>query len=740
MMTTQETTHPKIEVVTAVHRLDRPVRRAVESVLACPDAAAIVVAHGIDPDALDLPDSSRVRVLRCGEKLGHPGAPKNLGIKAATAPYVALLDSDDYYEPGALEAMLTRLESGEADGVFANLARQGEAAAHLPLTWKTRNLKVSDRVLYRTAPLGLFRREVIQSPRYSLREDMTTGEDMQTSLRLWTDGLRLHYSPDDPAYVVGQDSKSRVTGAPRPTTETLRAINALVDEGELASLRPAHRKAAVTKILRTHVLGSYEHSLKESAVSESDLEHLAHTARRLYELSPAAVKAFSATDEAVIAAIASGDIQRIQSAIRGRDSANLIDRVLPRNKRFALSREGNLRTSIVGIVLDRCSKRSRLAPPSAKPRLLILSYSDINSDARVLKQVELFKDEYAVTTCGYGEKPIGVARHIEIPHDYMNLRLYGRYITLKQYRLAYWRVDAVRKSWELLKRHKRSFDVVLANEIESLPLALQLEARHGVLSDLHEYYPGLHEENPDWDRRIRPYYEWLCKRYLPRAAASTTVAEGIAEKYLSLTGVRPKVVTNATPYVDILPTPVHQPLRLVHHGAALRNRELHILIKAVNKSAIPLEMDMYLMPNDAVYLEELTQQAQGTRVRILEGVAYDQLINTLNNYDVGFYVLPPVSTNHEYALPNKFFDFIQARLALVIGPSKEMRRIVDRYELGVVTDDFSFAASVRALDSLTAEHVGQWKANANRHSWRLSAQKQVRVWADLVREMVGRPC
>ncbi len=41
----------------------------------------------------------------------------------------------------------------------------------------------------------------------------------------------------------------------------------------------------------------------------------------------------------------------------------------------------------------------------SRPRLLILSFSPIVSDARLLKQVRRFRDDYAVTTCGYGDAP-----------------------------------------------------------------------------------------------------------------------------------------------------------------------------------------------------------------------------------------------------------------------------------------------------------------------------------------------
>ena len=51
-------------------------------------------------------------------------------------------------------------------------------------------------------------------------------------------------------------------------------------------------------------------------------------------------------------------------------------------------------------------------------------------------------------------------------------------------------------------------------------------------------------------------------------------------------------------------------------------------------------------------------------------------------------MLFPVNFNHIHAFPNKFFEFIQARLALVIGYSLEMIEIVKKYQIGVIAKSF----------------------------------------------------
>jgi hypothetical protein len=70
-------------------------------------------------------------------------------------------------------------------------------------------------------------------------------------------------------------------------------------------------------------------------------------------------------------------------------------------------------------------------------------------------------------------------------------------------------------------------------------------------------------------------------------------------------------------------------------------------------------------------------------------IPFNDLVNKLSEYDWGFYLFQPTGFNTKYALPNKFFEFIQARLGVIIGPSPEMMAIVNKYENGFVSKDFS---------------------------------------------------
>lgn len=374
-----------------------------------------------------------------------------------------------------------------------------------------------------------------------------------------------------------------------------------------------------------------------------------------------------------------------------------------------------------------------------RPRLLILSFSPIVRDARVLKQVRLFAPDYDVTTLGYGERPDGVVEHLRIPDELLSWRLDRTALILRRFRRAQQGQEVVR--WAREQLTGRRFDVVLADDAETLPLAVSLHPDGGVHADLHEYAPRQKEGVPRWRAFVAPYVRWLCRTYLPQVDSVTTVAGRLAAEYTREFGVGVEVVTNATPLRRAEPRPVHDPLLLVHSGASLPDRHLERTIEAMGLVRDGMRLDLYLTRNDPAHLDRLREQAARIgpdRVRVLDPVPYEELVETLAQYDVGVFSIPPVSFNYANTLPNKLFDFVQARLAVVVSPSPEMADVVHRYGLGLVTEDYSARSLAETLDRLEVAAVQRFKAASHAAAEELSAQEQLAGWRDPIDALAAR--
>ncbi|WP_222704359.1 glycosyltransferase family protein [Flaviflexus massiliensis] len=373
-----------------------------------------------------------------------------------------------------------------------------------------------------------------------------------------------------------------------------------------------------------------------------------------------------------------------------------------------------------------------------RPSLLIISYSPIVSDARVFKQVRLFSDRYDITTCGYGPAPEGVVRHIQIPDELIYWRKDRKLLMARQYKSVVKRQEV--NSFVLPQLLDKKFDVILVDDLDPVPVALKLIPNGGVHVDLHEYSPGQKQDDLKWRAFVAPYVSWVVRNYVTKADSVTTVCEGIANEYREQFGVEASVVVNATALHDLQPQAPSEPLRLVHSGACLRNRNLHVMIDAMEKvESDQFTLDFYLTPNDPGYLEELKQRASQVKgVTITDPVPMEELVPRLNEYDIGVFLLPPVNFNYKFALPNKFFDFVQSRLGIVIGPSPEMERLVHRYDLGAVTEEFTAESLAQTLSTITKQDVEKWKINSDRATAELSAERQSEAWVEAIDRLAAR--
>ena len=136
------------------------------------------------------------------------------------------------------------------------------------------------------------------------------------------------------------------------------------------------------------------------------------------------------------------------------------------------------------------------------------------------------------------------------------------------------------------------------------------------------------------------------------------------------------------------------------------------------------ELDIILVPGIRSYMDRLKRKfADDLRIRFLEPFAYEEIVQKTNNYDLGVFLLPPTNLNYRFALPNKLFEFIQARLGIIIGPSPEMAKVVEMYHCGMVLPSFDPAECASALSSIQTRQVAEWKEASHRASSRLAAER-----------------
>lgn len=383
--------------------------------------------------------------------------------------------------------------------------------------------------------------------------------------------------------------------------------------------------------------------------------------------------------------------------------------------------------------------------------ILVLSFSNLATDPRVNRQIRFLQNDYKVTAAGYGNPRLTGVEYIDIKVDVVDQypevirRLLGlprktrsalRLLT-GQYDNYYWSRPEILHA--LQKLSPIETDLIICNDIDTLPLALHLSRQKAkVIFDAHEYAPREYEDR--WQFRVffQKYITFLCERYIPKVDGMITVCKKIADTYEKETGVKPTVITNAPEYVEIEPKLLgeDEKVKLVHHGGAAGSRRLDKMIKVMDYLTDRFELNLILVGGRPQYIKYLKKLAEDkSNIYFLDPVPMRELPSYLRQFDIGIYILEPNSFNNLFALPNKLFEFIQARLAIAIGPSPEMAAIVRENDCGVVAEDFDPESLAREIMKLDREKINFYKRRSNEVAKILSAEKNQEIFLKLVTEV-----
>ncbi|MBL0741350.1 hypothetical protein [Chryseolinea lacunae] len=373
--------------------------------------------------------------------------------------------------------------------------------------------------------------------------------------------------------------------------------------------------------------------------------------------------------------------------------------------------------------------------------LLVLCFTDLKNDARVTRQVNFLKETYRVTAAVFDAYPdpgreLFVIKKTNL--TFLRKAVASVFLLLGINRIAYALLHNYQSYVPTLR--DRKFDIIVANDIEALPLAFSIAGQHSkVFFDAHEYAPRHFEDRLYWRIFFQRFNTALCRHYIPRVAGMSTINNGLASEYEKHFGVKPIIVTNASPFIDLhANASVANPIRLVHHGIFNMSRRPELMIDMMEALDNRFTLDLiYLLPGSASpqtkeYFETYKAKAAATgKINILPALKGSEIVPSLHaTYDLGIILIPPVNFNYENGLPNKLFDCIQARIGMVAGPLREIAQIVKHYDIGVVSEDFTGQGMANALKALTTNDIARFKANTDVAARELSAEHNQKIFLE----------
>lgn len=383
----------------------------------------------------------------------------------------------------------------------------------------------------------------------------------------------------------------------------------------------------------------------------------------------------------------------------------------------------------------------------------MLSYSTITSDPRVRREIDwLTADGWTVDTLGLGDHPASDVRdHFALAEP--RAWTVGKAGTLLTHFLlparSRFRLLLTRRIPAQLRARVRAgaYDLIVFNEYEFAPWVADgrdftSAARRGLRHlDLHEY------RDPDVRRRslggrlTGPHYRWVRRHIGSTAFTSRSVVNTpIGELYAAEFGIPvPAEVRNAPPYVaNLAPSRVDpQNFRMLFHGLPSWTRGFTEILAALRELPEHFSMTFMLTENPSVLAKlraEVAEHPARDRIRIVPPAPMREIAQRINEYDLEIvFYRPNGSYNIRFAMPNKFFEAAQGRLAVVVGETPTMAPLVREFGHGVVVPEFTWQSLRDTLASIDVEQLVRMKQRAAAAAAAVNAESEGRAFMAAIR-------
>lgn len=235
---------------------------------------------------------------------------------------------------------------------------------------------------------------------------------------------------------------------------------------------------------------------------------------------------------------------------------------------------------------------------------------------------------------------------------------------------------------------------IICSDIYSLPLGTKFKRKHHskLIYDSREIYSALAtlSKNPI-KQTIMKYFEKLFVRFV-----DSIIVTGDLDRHF-LAKVFPTkdfaIVYNYPKKVNIKPIDLRKKFDLsadiflaIYQGMLLDGRGIGIAIQALKYSD---DLHLFIAGGGPMehHFRKLAQTLEvDNRVHFLGPIPYNQLLDYTSACDVGLCLVEPISYSYELALPNKLFEYIQAKIPVVATKLPAIEIIFQRHNIGALVD------------------------------------------------------
>lgn len=285
--------------------------------------------------------------------------------------------------------------------------------------------------------------------------------------------------------------------------------------------------------------------------------------------------------------------------------------------------------------------------------------------------------------------------------------------------------------------------VLVANDLDTLPAVFLVSKIRGLplVYDSHEYFTEVPELlGRKWIKRT---WEMLEALMLPHIQFAYTVSASIAEEYRRKYGIPMQVIRNLpTKSENLQPQIILKKNRehlIIYQGSLNMGRGLELAIRAMGYIS-NARLIIAGAGDVEGELRELTESLSlMERVHFTGRITPGELRLYTIQADLGISLEEKLGLNYYYALPNKLFDYIQARIPVLVSDLPEMSRVVTQYAIGKVNHTHDpYELSLVFQEMLSDKNKRrEWRSNLEKAARELCWEQEEKILTNIYRQAMG---